>query len=204
MLHRLLIALILCAPTAAVLAQDAAPTPGKIVETRSKAVVTTLVERREEFRADRAALDRYVRSELETIFDREYSARLVLARHARNATDAQILAFADALTNNLMQRYGEALLDVTGNLDVRIRAETPLRDGRMMRVNSEIIRPGQPSVPIDYLFLESGDGWKAFDVIVEGVSYVQTYRGQFDALLRTDSLDAVTRRLAEGSLRVDE
>lgn len=204
MLHRLLIALILCAPTTAALAQDAAATPGKIIETRSKAVVTTLVERRDEFRADRAALDRYVRSELETIFDREYSARLVLARHARKATDAQILAFADALTNNLMQRYGEALLDVTGNLDVRIRAETPLRDGRMMRVNSEIIRPGQPSVPIDYLFLASGDGWKAFDVIVEGVSYVQTYRGQFDSLLRTESLDAVTQRLAEGSLRVSE
>jgi phospholipid transport system substrate-binding protein len=167
-------------------------------------VVQTLVSKREEFRADRSKLNAYVRSELDVIFDREYSARLVLARHARSASDEQIVAFADALTNNLLQRYGEALLDVTGELDMKIRAETPLRDGKMMRVNSEIVRPGAASVPIDYLFRNTEDGWRVFDVIVEGVSYVQTYRSQFDALLRTDSLDAVTKRLAEGSLRAGE
>lgn len=181
-----------------------AQTPSEIILTRSKAVVDTLVAKRDAFRADRASLHAYVRSELDTVFDREYSARLVLARHARTATDAQIIAFADALTTNLLQRYGEALLDVEGTLDVKIRAETPLRDGKLMRVNSEIVRPGGAAVPIDYLFRDGEGGWKVFDVIVEGVSYVQTYRGQFDALLRTDSLDAVTRQLAEGSLRAGE
>ncbi len=181
-----------------------AQTPSEIVLTRSKALVDTLVAKREEFRADRPSLDAYVRGELDTIFDREYSARLVLARHARTATPEQIIAFADALMNNLLQRYGEALLDVQGSLDVRIKAETPLRDGKMVRVNSEIMRPGGAPVPIDYLFRDSGKGWMVFDVIIEGVSYVQTYRTQFDALLRTDSLDTITQRLAEGTLRVDE
>jgi len=178
----------------------AAQTPGEIVLARSKSVVDTLVAKREEFRADRSALDAFVRGELDTLFDSDYSARLVLARHARGASEAQIAAFADALTRNLLNRYGAALLEVTGSLDVRIRAETPLRDGKLMRVNSEIVRPNGAPVPIDYLFRDTGQGWKAFDVIVEGVSYVQTYRGQFDALLRTESLDSVTQRLADGSL----
>lgn len=205
MLTRLPIFLALCLlPLALVAGARAADSPGALVEARSKAVVTTLVEKRDAFRADRAALDGFVRGELETVFDREYSARLVLARHARAASDEQIAAFADALTDNLLHRYGAALLEVDGNLDVRIRAETPLRDGKMMRVNSEIVRPGAPSVPIDYLFRDTGEGWKVFDVIVEGVSYVQTYRTQFDSLLRTEKLDDVTRRLAEGSLRAGE
>ncbi len=181
-----------------------AQTPSEIVQSRSKSVVQTLVSKRDEFRADRSKLEAFVRSELDTIFDREYSARLVLARHSRSASDEQIVAFADALTNNLLRRYGEALLEVTGELDIRIRAETPLRDGKMMRVNSEIVRPDGPAVPIDYLFRNTEDGWRVFDVIVEGVSYVQTYRSQFDALLRTDNLDTVTRRLAEGSLRAGD
>ncbi len=181
-----------------------AETPGELVLGRSKTVVDTLVAKREEFRADRSKLDAFVRSELDTIFDSEYSARLVLARHSRSASPEQIAAFSDALTTNLLNRYGAALLQVTGALDVQIRSETPLRDGKLMRVNSEIMRPDGPPVPIDYLFRETADGWKAFDVIVEGVSYVQTYRSQFDALLRTDSLDAVTKRLAEGSLKAGE
>jgi phospholipid transport system substrate-binding protein len=204
-MFRLLTGLLFAALASTTLVSPAlAQTPGEIVLTRSKAVVDTLVSKRAAFRADRASLDAYVRGELDAIFDREYSARLVLARHSRSASDAQIVAFADALTNNLLQRYGEALLEVEGNLDVKIRAETPLRDGKLMRVNSEIVRPGEASVPIDYLFRDSGAGWKVFDVIVEGVSYVQTYRTQFDSLLRTDSLDAVTKRLAEGSLRAGE
>lgn len=181
-----------------------AKTPGELVATHSKAVVATLVEKRAEFRADNAKLHAYVRGELTQVFDRDYSARLVLARHARSASEAQIAAFADALTDNLLQRYGSALLDVDGNLEVKILAETPLREGAMMRVNSQIVRPSGAPVPIDYLFRKTDAGWRAFDVIVEGVSYVQTYRSQFDSLLRTESLDSVTRRLAEGTLRAGE
>lgn len=185
-------------------AKPGAQSPSQIVLTRSKAVVDTLVANREAFRADRSKLHAFVIAELDTIFDSDYSARLVLARHSRTASDAQIAAFASALTNNLLQRYGSAILEITGSLDVQIRSETPLRDGKLVRVNSEIMRPGGAPVPIDYLFRDTGNGWKAFDVIVEGVSYVQTYRTQFDALLRTDSLDAVTKRLASGSLRAGE
>jgi len=192
------------AQTPAVAAPTAVKSPSQIVLTRSKAVVDTLVANREEFRADKSKLNAFVLAELDTIFDRDYSARLVLARHSRSASDAQIAAFASALTNNLLQRYGAAMLEVTGALDVRIRSETPLRDGKLMRVNSEIMRPGGAPVPIDYLFRDTGNGWKAFDVIIEGVSYVQTYRTQFDALLRTESLEAVTKRLAEGSLSAGE
>ncbi|MGQ0800422.1 MAG: MlaC/ttg2D family ABC transporter substrate-binding protein [Pseudomarimonas sp.] len=185
-------------------AKPAAQSPSQIVLTRSKAVVDSLVANREAFRADRSKLNAFVLGELDTIFDSDYSARLVLARHSRTASDAQIAAFSRALTTNLLQRYGSALLEVTGSLDVQIRSETPLRDGKLMRVNSEIMRPGGAPVPIDYLFRDTGHGWKAFDVIVEGVSYVQTYRTQFDALLRTETLDAVTQRLAAGTLRAGE
>lgn len=182
---------------------SAATTPGEIVAQRSNQVIDTLVQRRDEFRQDQGQLFAFIRSELREVFDREYSARLVLARHGRDADPEQISAFAEALADNLMRRYGTALLDFDPDVKVKVTGETPLRDGALMRVASEIQRRGAPAVPVDYMFRRVGEDWLMFDVIVEGVSYVQTYRSQFDELLRRQSLEQVTARLREGSLDVD-
>lgn len=202
MLPRLLLCLLLPLFAAPSLVQ--AQTPGEIVDKRASNVLSTLVEKRDEFRADSSKLNAFVKSELDVIFDRDYSARLVLARHSRTASPEQIAAFADALTTNLLNRYGAALLEVDGSIEVKVKSETPLRDGKLMRVHSQIDRKGAAPVSIDYLFRDGEAGWKVFDVIVEGISYVQTYRNQFDALLRTESLDKVTRDLAAGAIAVND
>jgi phospholipid transport system substrate-binding protein len=199
-LHLLAVFLLALAPLAQAQANKA---PREIVQERTDLVLKALVDRRDEFRADNARLHDFIRSELDAVFDREYSARLVLARHSRTATDAQISAFAEALAENLMRRYGSALLEFNPEISVRVTGETPLRDGALMRVASEIQRRGQEGVPVHYMFRRVGDEWLMFDVIVEGVSYVQTYRSQFDELLRRQDIDQVTARLREGSLNVD-
>lgn len=183
----------------------AAPaSPGEIVKARTAKVLNTLVEQREAFRADKAALNAFVKSELEMVMDREYSARLVLGRHGRGATPAEVEAFASALTDNLLRRYGTAMLDFDPDVDVRVKSETPLKGGKLVRVASEVLRKGGPPVPVDYLFRPDASGeWKLFDVIVEGVSYVQTYRTQFDEQLRSQTLEQVTAKLRAGEIRVD-
>ena len=182
------------------LAHAEAGKPGELVEARSRAVLKELTARREAFKADPASLHDFVREELSAIFDREYSARLVLGRHSRGIPSDKISAFADALTENLLKRYGDALLDVDPGVEVQVKSETPLRGGKIIRVSSEILRRSGPPVPVDYLFRETTDGWLAFDVIVEGVSYVQTYRSQFDELLRSESIDSLTAKLASGAI----
>ena len=181
----------------------ASTTPGALVAERSESVLKALYDRRDEFRADNAKLHAFVEAELSGLFDRQYSARLVLARHARGAHPKQVDAFAEALTSNLLRRYGDALLDVDPGLKVAIKSETPLRGGKIVRVATEILRRSGAPVPVDYLFHETAEGWRAFDVIVEGVSYVQTYRNRFDGELRSDSLVDVTARLASGALSAE-
>lgn len=182
--------------------QALAVTPGEIVKARTTNVLSTLVEQRAAFQADPSRLSAFVKSELDAVMDREYSARLVLGRHSRAAQPAQISAFADALTDNLLRRYGTALLDFDPDVDVRVKSETPLKDGKLVRVATELLRKGGAPVPVDYLFRPAGkNNWKVFDVIVEGVSYVQTYRTQFDEQLRSQSLDQVTAKLKAGEIR---
>lgn len=179
----------------------AATSPGDIVRKRTQSVLDTLVEKREEFRADPSRLNAFVKSELDAVMDREYSARLVLGRHARTASEEQIMAFAAALSDNLLRRYGSALLDFDPDVEVKVTSEAPLRDGKLMRVATQIQRRGNTPVPVDYMFRpDDGGEWKMFDVIVEGVSYVQTYRTQFDEQLRSQDLDQVIAKLRAGEI----
>lgn len=184
------------------LAAAAADSPASLVKQRSQAIITTLVEKRAEFSADPVALHAFVREQLDGIFDHEYSARLVLAQHGRGASQEAVDAFAQALLGNLLRRYGDALLEVDPGLKVSVTGETPLRGGAIVRVATEIERQGGAPVPVHYLFRQTEAGWKVFDVIVEGVSYVQTYRTQFAEQLRNKTLAEVTEELRQGRIDV--
>ena len=124
----------------------------------------------------------------------------VLGRHGRGASDEDIKLFADALADNLMQRYGSSLLDFNTQLRVRVKSERPLAQGQGVKVSSEFLRQGGAPIPVDYLMRRNGNQWKVFDVMVEGVSYVQTFRNQFDTELQRKSIKQVAEELRQGQL----
>ena len=189
------------AQAAAAASPAPATSPSRLVLDNSTRILNTLEARRDEFTADRSKLRAFMTGEFNAIFDRDYAARLVLGTHGRGASDADIKAFADALGDNLMQRYGASLLDLNERLQVRVKSETPIRGGAIVKVSSEYLRQSGEPVPIDYLMRQSGGKWKVFDVMVEGVSFVQTFRNQFDAPLRQKSIAQVAAELKAGSLQ---
>jgi phospholipid transport system substrate-binding protein len=200
---------LLAAAPAAVFAQGAATataaaaSPSQMVLDNSQRVLTTLEKRRGEFTKNRSALRNFVSSEFNSMFDRDYAARQVLGRHGRGAADADVKLFADALADNLMQRYGSSLLDFNTKLRVRIKSESALPRGLGVKVASELQRSGGEPIPVDYLMRKSGGTWKVFDVMVEGVSFVQTFRQQFDNELTHKSIKQVAADLRNGQLQAD-
>lgn len=196
------------APVGAASAQAAAPaaaqgSPSKMVLDNSQRILSTLESRRAEFTKNRAALEQFVSGEFNAMFDRDYAARQVLGRHARGASDADVKVFADALADSLMRRYGSSLLDFNTRLKVRIKSETVLPRGLGVKVSSEMLRQGGEPIPVDYLMRKSGNGWKVFDVMVEGVSFVQTFRQQFDGELTNKSIRQVAAELASGKVQAN-
>ena len=188
------------APAAAAAMQGS---PSQLVLDNTQRVLKTIEARRAEFTRDRAALQAFVSGEFNTMFDRDYAARQVLGRHGRGASDADVKAFGDALADNLMRRYGSSLLDFNTRLQVRIKSETALPRGLGVKVSSELIRQGGEPIPVDYLMRRAGSGWRVFDVMVEGVSFVQTFRQQFDAELQRKSIKQVAADLRSGQLKAD-
>jgi len=207
-MKRLLLSLALAFPLAAAtapaaLAQQAAPatsTASKQVLENGTRILSTLQQRRAEFQKSPAALRAFIDSELSTSFDHEYAAKLVLGPHGRGASDADVKLFADAMIDSLVQQYGQALLNIQGRPRIQLKSEEPLPNGRGVKVATEVVRDGGSPIPVIYLVRNNG-GWKVFDVQVEGVSYVQTFRSQFDTPLRQKSIAQVAADLRSGNLQ---
>jgi phospholipid transport system substrate-binding protein len=187
-------------PAAAAPAQGSA---SKVVLDSSTRILSTLEQRRAEFRKSPPALKQFITTEFNRMFDRDYAARLVLGVHGRGASDADVKLFADALADNLTARYGTSLLDFNTKLRVRIKSESPLPGNRGVKVSSEMLRDGGDPIPVDYLIRNVGGQWKAFDVMIEGISYVQTFKNQFDAPLRQKSIAQVAADLRAGKLQAN-
>lgn len=206
----LVLAAALLAAAPAAFAQAAAPaaqasqdSPSRLVLDNSQRILSTLEKRRAEFTKNRAALEQFVSGEFNTMFDRDYAARQVLGRHGRGADDADVKLFADALADSLMRRYGSSLLDFNTKLRVRVKSETALPRGLGVKVSTEMLRQGGEPIPVDYLMRRSGGSWKVFDVMVEGVSFVQTFRQQFDNELTSKSIRQVAAELRTGRIQAD-
>jgi phospholipid transport system substrate-binding protein len=127
-------------------------------------------------------------------FDVEYATQLVLAQHWRTATPEQRQHFIDAFYHALLRTYGSALADATAD---RLKV-LPFRgdtSAPQVTVRTEVTRSSGTAVPIEYRLHRTPDGWKAFDVVIEGISYVRNYRSDLDAEISAKGLDAVIHRI---------
>jgi len=179
----------------------AAASPSKLVLDNSTRILSTLETRRAEFTRNRGALRQFVSGEFNTMFDRDYAARLVLGVHGRGASEADVKLFADALAESLMSRYGSSLLDFNTKLKVRVKSERALPNNRGVVVASEFVRQAGEPIPVSYFMRKTGGGWKVFDVSVEGVSFVTTFRSQFDGPLNRKTIAQVAADLKSGQLQ---
>jgi phospholipid transport system substrate-binding protein len=142
----------------------------------------------------RALADKY----LTPYFDSRYSAQLVLGKYWRTATEDQRTRFINAFQDSMLQNYGNALVNFTANrLKVQPGHLDPASD--LATVSTTINRDDGTTVPVLYVLHKTPDGWKAWDVKVEGISYVKSFRDDFAAQIDQKGLEAVITRLASGA-----
>jgi phospholipid transport system substrate-binding protein len=134
---------------------------------------------------------------LDPYFDSRYSAQLVLGRYWRTATEDQRTKFIEAFKNSMLQNYGNALVNFTANrLKVQPGHVDPGSD--LATVSTTIARDNGTTVPVMYVLHKTPDGWKAWDVKIEGISYVKSFKDDFGAQIDQKGLDAVITRLQSG------
>jgi phospholipid transport system substrate-binding protein len=62
---------------------------------------------------------------------------------------------------------------------------------------------GKIEIPLDYRLLKKGDDWRVYDVVVDGVSLVNNYRGQFSKILRSSTFVDLLDQLRKKSIKTN-
>jgi phospholipid transport system substrate-binding protein len=75
---------------------------------------------------------------------------------------------------------------------------------KLTRVRTRIKLENGGHTPVDYAFRKTELGWKAFDVTVEGISYIITFRNQIAPRVTSDGIDVVTEEILAGNFKIDE
>jgi phospholipid transport system substrate-binding protein len=171
-----------------------AQNPQELVENSAKRMLKELDANRAEYRKDPSKLDNLVGTVLLPNFDTEYAARLVLGQSWRSATPDQRKRFVDAFYRSLLRNYGAALVDFTADRFVILPYKGDA-DSTQATVHTQVKREGGDKVPVDFTLHKTDMGWKAWDVVIEGISYVKSFKTDFSSEIQQKGLDAVITRL---------
>ncbi len=136
-------------------------------------------------------------------FDTDFAAQKVLAQYWRTATPEQQKRFVSALYKALLHTYGGALADFTADR-LKLLPFRPDPDPANATIRTQVTRSNGGVVPVDYRLHKTDKGWKAWDVIIEGISYVRNYRTDLGAEAGKNGLEAVITRLEREGLDVNK
>jgi phospholipid transport system substrate-binding protein len=177
--------------------------PQELVENSAKRMLAELDAHRAMYASDPAKLDALVANVLLPNFDSEYSARLVLGQYWRTATPDQQKRFVDAFYHSLLRNYGSALLNFTADRFVILPYRGDPSD-TSATVRTEVKKSTGENVPVNFSLRRTEAGWKAWDVVIEGISYVKSFRTDFAAEIQQKGLDEVIKRLeTDGKVRAN-
>jgi phospholipid transport system substrate-binding protein len=127
--------------------------------------------------------------------DFEEATRLAVGRSWNQASPEQRKQLVDEFRRMLVRTYSTAVSAYEGQtmkvLPVRMKP-----DDTEVTVRNQYIRPGAKPVALDYSMRKTDGGWKIFDIVVEGVSLVLTYRSEFDAVVKQQGIDGLIKQLA--------
>jgi len=123
------------------------------------------------------------------------TTRLAAGRHWREASASQRDSLVEAFKGTLVRTYGGALADVDKISGLEILPFRGDANASDVVVRSLFLQRNGPSVSVDYRLGKSEDGWKIYDVSVEGIWLIQNYRNQFSQQIGQNGIDGLIAAL---------
>ncbi|MGI9290930.1 MAG: MlaC/ttg2D family ABC transporter substrate-binding protein [Gammaproteobacteria bacterium] len=184
-------------------AQDA-DVPVQTIEKTATALQQKLSGKQKYFEQNSAELYELIDTVLLPSFDVEYSAKQVLGRtHWTSSSEEQRDRFIKAFYSFLIKTYSKAILNFDQDNMTVLPEASYSKDKRKALVRTKILLDGGDSLLINYAMREQPDSWLIYDLRVDGVSYIQNYRSQFDAEIKANGIDAVIERLEAEAAEAD-
>lgn len=132
--------------------------------------------------------------------DFERISRLVLGKYWRTATDVQRKRFKSAFRRVLIQTYVTGVSKQLSAFDSERIETTHLsstisKDGTEVTVRTRFGSAEAYPIRVDYLLQRFGETWQLYDIVIEGVSLVLTYRSSYAVQIERTGIDALIERI---------
>jgi phospholipid transport system substrate-binding protein len=128
--------------------------------------------------------------------DFEQATRLAVGRAWSQASPEQKKRLVGEFRNMLVRTYSNAIQAYQGQT-LKVLPARGKQDPEDTTVRTQFIRAGGQPLPIEFHMRQADKTWKVYDIVVEGVSLVITYRSEFDAVVKQEGIDGLIKRLAQ-------
>jgi len=124
------------------------------------------------------------------------AAQLAMGKSWHTATPAQQTQVVNEFRSMLVRIYSNAI-DVYRGQTLRVLPVRLAPGATDVIVRNQYLRQGRPPVSVEYSMNKTPEGWKIYDIAVEGVSLVLTYRAEFESVTRASGVDGLIKRLQQ-------
>jgi phospholipid transport system substrate-binding protein len=185
--------LILLFPVMA-LAQDSEPEA--LVKKITEEVLAALKSDKQLAAGDRERAVKLAEQKILPHVDFEEATRLAVGRGWKEASPEQRKKLVAEFRNMLVRTYSNAIGAYEGQTMKVLPSRVKPGEGEAT-VRNQFLRPGGKPILVDYSMRKTDAGWKIYDIVVEGVSLVLTYRSEFDAVVKQEGVDGLIKRLSQ-------
>lgn len=175
------------------LAAQSSPVP--MLEGTANQIIQTLKQNKSSLKSNNQAINAAIQRYLLPHVDLEGMSRSVLGRQAWvKATPEDKKNFTVAFTQLVVRTYAAPLAEYSGET-IQFLPVKAAADARFVRVNSLISRPNGQIIPLSYNLVSKNGEWKVYDLSVEGVSLLQSFRSQFSQMLQNSTIKDLIKQM---------
>jgi phospholipid transport system substrate-binding protein len=186
-------AFLFCLPAAA---QEMGP--DQLVQKVTEEVLATIKKDKQLAAGDKQKALKLAEEKVLPHIDFEESTRLAVGRAWQTASPEQKKKLVDEFRKMLVRTYSNAIEGYQGQTMKVLPSRGGAKPGGDdATVRAQFIRAGGQPLPLEFQARKTEKGWKIYDISVEGVSLVLTYRSEFDAVVKQQGIDGLIKRLTE-------
>ncbi len=208
----LLISLSLLVSLSTVYAGGSTPEPQRLMEETSKKMIQEFINNSDAIRNDPKLAYKLINDNLVPKINFRLMSRWVLGKNWKKASKEQQQKFIEQFTTLVIKFYSKALIDFIKNNDIdeNIITFIPFRGelkGKYATIHSQVKPPnGSEPVKVNYdLYHSKKTGlWQVYDVSVEGISLVTTYRSSFNQIITQKGMDALLSELSDKTSSINQ
>jgi phospholipid transport system substrate-binding protein len=170
--------------------------PDALIKITVQEVIAIIKQDKDIQAGDQKKINALVDAKVLPHFDFARMTQLAVGKYWRSATPEQKQALVTEFRNMLVRTYTK-VFTVYRDQTVEVRPTRIAADDTEATVKTIISKPGSQLIPVDYEMKKTADGWKVFDISVEGVSMVMSYRGTFTSQIQESGIDGLIKVLSD-------